>query len=76
MRARGRTARQRRQPQSDDYFNMGDICARLTLQDAHLSKTYSAKTIAAYTRAGEIDTGKRKAALAPSGDVKQAADQK
>ena len=62
VRALGRTARERRQPQSDDYFNLGDMCARLTLQDARLSKTYIAKTIAAYTRAGEIDPAERRAA--------------
>jgi tetratricopeptide (TPR) repeat protein len=62
VRALGRTARQRRQPQSDDYFNLGDLCARLALQDARLSKTYIAKTIAAYTRAGEIDLAERRAA--------------
>lgn len=62
VRALGRTARERRQPQSDDYFNLGDLCARLTLQDARLSKTYIAKTIAAYTRAGEIDPTEHRAA--------------
>jgi tetratricopeptide (TPR) repeat protein len=62
VRALGRTARQRRQSHSDDYFNLGDLCARLTLQDARLSKTYIAKTIAAYTRAGEIDPAERRAA--------------
>jgi tetratricopeptide (TPR) repeat protein len=50
VRALGRAARQRRQPQANDYFALGDLCAQLTLQDAHLSGTYAAKTIAAYTR--------------------------
>jgi len=62
VRALGRAARQRRQPQSDDYFNLGDLCARLVLQDSRLRKTYVAKTIAAYTRAGEIDQAERRAA--------------
>jgi Tfp pilus assembly protein PilF len=62
VRALGRTARQRRPPQSDDYFTLGDLCARLTLQDARLSKTYIAKTIAAYTRAGALDADERHAA--------------
>src|SRR4051794_33926073 len=50
VRALGRTARQRRQPQASDYFVLGDLCARLTLQEAHLSGTYAAKAIAAYAR--------------------------
>jgi tetratricopeptide (TPR) repeat protein len=62
VRALGRAARQRHQPHSDDYFCLGDLCARLTLQDAHLSKTYIAKTIAAYMRGGQIDQRERRAA--------------
>ena len=62
VRALGRTARQRRQPHSDDYFSLGDLCARLTLRDSRLSKTYIAKTIAAYTRAGQIGQDERRAA--------------
>src|SRR5262249_27571654 len=62
VRALGRAARERRQPQSDDYFSLGDLCARLTLREARLSKTYIAKTIAAYTRAGQIDPDERRAA--------------
>jgi Tfp pilus assembly protein PilF len=62
VRALGRAARQRRPPQSDDYFALGDLCARLTLQNTRLSKTYIAKTIAAYTRAGAIDSDERRAA--------------
>ena len=62
VRALGRAARQRRQPHSDDYFSLGDLCARLTLRDSHLSKTYIAKTIAAYTYAGQIDPDERRAA--------------
>jgi tetratricopeptide (TPR) repeat protein len=64
VRALGRAARQRRPPQSNDYFALGDLCARLTLQDARLSKTYIAKTIAAYTRAGAIDPNQRRTARA------------
>jgi tetratricopeptide (TPR) repeat protein len=62
VRALGRAARQRRQPQSDDYFSLGDLCARLTLRESRLSKTYIAKTIAAYTRAGQINPDERHAA--------------
>jgi tetratricopeptide (TPR) repeat protein len=62
VRALGRAARQRRQPQSDDYFSLGDLCARLTLRNARLSKTYIAKTIAAYTRAGQIEQDERRTA--------------
>ena len=62
VRALGRAARQRRQPYSDDYFSLGDLCARLTLRNSRLSKTYIAKTIAAYTRAGQIDQDERRAA--------------
>ncbi|HEU5100214.1 MAG TPA: tetratricopeptide repeat protein [Roseiflexaceae bacterium] len=62
VRALGRAARQRRQPHSDDYFSLGDLCARLTLRESRLSKTYIAKTIAAYTRAGQLDPDERRAA--------------
>src|SRR3954454_14972584 len=62
VRALGRVARQRRQPHSDDYFSLGDLCARLTVRNSRLSKTYIAKTIAAYTRAGQIDQDERRAA--------------
>jgi tetratricopeptide (TPR) repeat protein len=62
VRALGRAARQRHQPHSDDYFCLGDLCARLTLSNSQLSETYIAKTIAAYTRAGQIDQNERRAA--------------
>jgi tetratricopeptide (TPR) repeat protein len=62
VRALGRAARQRRQPQGDDYFALGDLCARLTLQNGKLSETYIAKTIAAYSRAGEIAPAESRAA--------------
>src|SRR5690348_5407733 len=48
VRALGRLARQRRPQQADDYFALGDLCARLTLRGVHLSGTYAAKTLAAY----------------------------
>ncbi len=62
VRALGRAARQRRHPQSDDYFALGDLCARLTVQDSQINETYTAKTIAAYTRAGAIDRNERRPA--------------
>src|SRR5262245_8574496 len=43
VRALGRATRQRKQPQANDYFAIGDICARLTLREAHLSGAYAAK---------------------------------
>ena len=54
VRALGRTARSRPNPSADEYFVLGDLCARLTPQGSTLSQTYAAKTIAAYTRAGEV----------------------
>jgi tetratricopeptide (TPR) repeat protein len=57
VRALGRVARQRRPQRSDDYFALGDLCARLTLQEGGLSQIYAAKTIAAYVRACEIAPG-------------------
>jgi tetratricopeptide (TPR) repeat protein len=62
LRALGRTARQRKQPQANDYFAIGDMCARLTIQEAHLSGTYAAKTIAAYTRAAQTAPTETRAA--------------
>jgi Tfp pilus assembly protein PilF len=62
VRALGRLARQRRQPQSDDYFALGDMCSRQTLQNGQLNEAYIAKTIAAYTRAGEIASAEGRAA--------------
>src|SRR5262245_57930953 len=62
VRALGRTARQRRQPQADDFFALGDLCARLTCQEAHLSGAYAAKTIAAYARAGQVAPTETRAA--------------
>jgi tetratricopeptide (TPR) repeat protein len=52
VRALGRTARQRRHPHADDLFALGDMCARLTPRGNTLSSTYAAKTVAAYSRAG------------------------
>src|SRR5690242_16353656 len=62
VRALGRMARQRRQPQPDDYFALGDTCARLTLEENHLSGTYAAKTIAAYARAVQVSSAETRAA--------------
>ncbi|HNP73611.1 MAG TPA: tetratricopeptide repeat protein [Kouleothrix sp.] len=62
VRALGRAARQRRPPQADDYFALGDLCARLTLHNAQLNEAYIAKAIAAYTRAAEIEAGERRPA--------------
>src|SRR5438105_3852854 len=60
----GRLARQRRPPNPDDYFALGDLCARLTAQKETLSSTYAAKAIAAYVRAGEVDPEEVSAARA------------
>ncbi len=62
VRALGRTARQRRQPQADDFFALGDLCARLTCHEAHLSGAYAAKTIAAYARAAQVAPTETRAA--------------
>jgi Tfp pilus assembly protein PilF len=62
VRALGRTARQRRQPQANDYFTLGDLCARLTLQETHLSGTYAAKTLAAYARGAQVAPTETRAA--------------
>jgi tetratricopeptide (TPR) repeat protein len=62
VRALGRATRQRKQPQANDYFAIGDICARLTLHEAHLSGTYAAKTIAAYARATQATPTETRAA--------------
>ncbi|MFQ3630302.1 tetratricopeptide repeat protein [Roseiflexus sp.] len=56
VRALGRAARARRLPQANDYFVIGDLCARLTAQGLTLSQTYAAKTVAAYSRAGEVSS--------------------
>ncbi len=57
VRALGRAARSRPTAQPDDYLALGDLCARLTASRASLSQTYAAKTIAAYSRAAEVDPG-------------------
>ena len=62
VRAVGRAARQRRPPHSNDYFALGDLCARLTLHNAQLNEAYIAKTMAAYTQAAEIDRNERRPA--------------
>jgi tetratricopeptide (TPR) repeat protein len=63
VRALGRAARQRRQPHPDDFFALGDLCARLTPQQGTLSSTYAAKTVAAYTRAAEVASSEARTAL-------------
>lgn len=62
VRALGRAARQRRRAQAGDYFALGDLCARLTLQGANLSGTYAAKTIAAYLRGAQVAQARVRAA--------------
>jgi tetratricopeptide (TPR) repeat protein len=62
VRALGRAARQRKQQQTNDYFAIGDVCARLTLREAHLSGTYAAKTIAAYARAAQVAPAEERSA--------------
>ncbi len=54
IRRLGRAARHRKQPQANDYFTIGDMCARLTLQENILNSTYAVKTIVAYSRAAEV----------------------
>lgn len=53
VRALGRRARQRNPRVADDYFALGDMCARLTLDDLYLNQSYAEKTLLAYMRAGE-----------------------
>jgi len=62
VRALGRAARSRRPPQANDYFAIGDLCARLVVQGNTLSQTYAAKTVAAYARAGELASRERSVA--------------
>jgi len=61
VRALGRAARQRKQPRANDYFAIGDLCARLTLHESHLSGTYAAKTIAAYAHAAHAAAAETRA---------------
>jgi tetratricopeptide (TPR) repeat protein len=57
VRALGRLARQRHPQRANNYFALGDLCARLTFDGAHLNQTYVEKAILAYQRAGESSTG-------------------
>lgn len=57
VRALGRRAHQRRTPNAGDFFEIGDLCARLTYQSGGISETYAAKVIAAYTRAAQVAPG-------------------
>jgi tetratricopeptide (TPR) repeat protein len=59
VRALGRAAHSRATPLAADYYQIGDLCARLTLQGTLLSQTYAAKTIAAYHRVGEVAAEER-----------------
>ena len=54
VRSLGRAARNRSTQKAEDYFALGDLCAGLTLHEGTLRQTYADKTLAAYTRAGEI----------------------
>lgn len=54
VRALGRAARNRQTHTPDDYFALGDLCARLTLHEESLRQTYADKTLAAYMHAGQI----------------------
>lgn len=53
VRALGRVARQRHPRHANDYFALGDLCARLAFDGTHLTQIYIEKTMLAYTRAGE-----------------------
>lgn len=54
LRSLGQRAMQRRHPQADDYFVIGDRCAQLTLSDGVLNTHYAVKTLIAYDRARSI----------------------
>lgn len=56
VRALGRLARQRNPRSANDYYALGDLCARLILDTTNLSQTYAEKTIIAYSRAGECSS--------------------
>lgn len=64
VRALGRRARRQHPPRADDYFALGDLCARLTVRGASLSATYAAKAIAAYVRGAELAPDDARAARA------------
>ncbi|GAB4202708.1 MAG: hypothetical protein OHK0022_26130 [Roseiflexaceae bacterium] len=51
--ALGRTARERHPQSADDYFALGDLCARLSAQSDSLGG-YPLKAVAAYARASEF----------------------
>lgn len=52
----GRQARMRHPRIADDYFALGDLCARLVLSDAQLNQSYCEKAVLAYNRAGECSS--------------------
>ncbi len=56
VRALGQMARQRTPRSADDYFVLGDMCARLSLDGMTLRQPYAEKVLIAYCRAGECST--------------------
>ncbi|GEM_PF-1216635 len=57
VRALGRLARRRHPQRANNYFALGDLCARLAFDGTHLNQTYVEKAILAYQRAGESSSG-------------------
>ena len=55
VRSLGREARARWPQSANDYFALGDLCARLTPLENGISETYAAKALAAYARTATID---------------------
>lgn len=53
VRALGRLARQRHPQRANNYFALGDLCARLAFDGTHMNQSYVEKAILAYQRAGE-----------------------
>lgn len=60
--ALGRAARERHPQLADDYFALGDLCARLSVLGEGLSETYALKALAAYARAGEVASAEARTA--------------
>ncbi|NOK59106.1 MAG: Tetratricopeptide (TPR) repeat [Chloroflexi bacterium AL-W] len=55
IRRLSRIIRMRAQPDANDYFVLGDSCARFAFDGQRLRQAYVEKTIAAYSRAGSFD---------------------
>src|SRR5688572_21477982 len=53
VRRLGRLALRRKQPDPNDAFALGDLCARLCFSHEHLLVMYVGKTLLAYTRAAQ-----------------------